>query len=106
MTEECFMKALKHFVIHVKPSQINPALILMDNHSSHVNLSVIQFARENLIIIVTFSPHCSHKLQSLDVTVYSSLKTRYQIAMNEWMLSNPGKKKKINSDYLPSWTIC
>jgi len=95
MTEECFMKALKHFVTHVKPSQMNPALILMDNHSSHVNLSVIQFARENFIIIVTFPPHCSHKLQPLDVTVYGPFKTRYRIAMNEWMLSNPGKTVTI-----------
>jgi len=82
MTEECFMKALKHFVTHVKLSQMNPALILMDNHSSHVNLSVIQFARVNFIIIVTFPPHCSHKLQPLDVTVYGPFKTRYRIAMS------------------------
>jgi len=66
----------------------------MDNHSSHVNLSVIQFARENFIIIVTFPPHCSYKLP-LDVTVYGPFKTRYRIAMNEWMLSNPDKTVTI-----------
>ncbi|CAK1582747.1 unnamed protein product [Parnassius mnemosyne] len=95
MTEDCFVKALKHFVMHIRPSKANPALVLMDNHSSHVNLRVVEFARQNSIIIVTFPPHCSHKLQPLDVTVYGPFKTRYRIAMNEWMLSNPGKTVTI-----------
>jgi len=90
-----FLKALEHFVKHVKLSKENPVLILMDNHSSHVNLRVVQFTRENSIIIVTFPPHCSHKLQPLDVAVYGPFKTRYRIAMNEWMLSNPGKTVTI-----------
>lgn len=95
MTEECFIKALEHFVMHIRPSKENPALILMDNHSSHVNLRVVEFARQNSIVIVTFPPHCSHKLQPLDVTVYGPFKTRYRIAMNEWMLTNPGKTVTI-----------
>lgn len=95
MNEDCFVKALEHFVLHVKPSKDNPALILMDNHSSHINLKVVQFARQHSIIIVTFPPHCSHKLQPLDVTVYGPFKTKYRIAMNEWMLSNPGKTVTI-----------
>lgn len=95
MNEDCFLKALQHFVVHVKPSKKHPALIVMDNHSSHVNLKVVEFARENSIIIVTFPPHCSHKLQPLDVTVYGPFKSRYRISMNEWMLSNPGRTVTI-----------
>lgn len=95
MTEECFIKALGHFVMHIRPSKENPALILLDNHSSHVNLRVVDFARQNYIVIVTFPPHCSHKLQPLDVTVYGPFKTRYRIAMNEWLLSNPGRTVTI-----------
>lgn len=95
MNEECFIKALEHFVVHVKPSKENPALIIMDNHSSHINLRVVRFARENSIVIVTFPPHCSHKLQPLDVAVYGPFKVRYRVVMNEWMLSNPGKTVTI-----------
>lgn len=47
-------------------------------------------ARENGIVILTFPPHCSHRLRPLDVGVYSPFKTRYRIAMNEWMLTNAG----------------
>lgn len=95
MNEECFLKALQHFVSHVKPSLNNPALIFIDNHSSHVNLSVVEYARQKFIIIVTFPPHCSHKLQPLDVAVYGPFKTKYRIAMNDWMMSNPGKTVTI-----------
>lgn len=90
MNEECFMLALHHFVKHVKPTKENPALILMDNHCTHVNLSVVEFAKKNHLIILTLPPHCSHRLQPLDVAVYGPFKLRYKIAMNEWMLSNPG----------------
>ncbi|CAH1957748.1 unnamed protein product [Acanthoscelides obtectus] len=111
MTEDCFVKALEHFVIHVRPSKENPALILMDNHTSHVNLRVVEFARQNSIIIVTFPQHCSHKLQPLDITVYGPFKTRYRTAMNEWMLTNPGKTVTIyqigqfvKEAYLPAFS--
>lgn len=95
MTENSFMQALEHFVKHVNPTKENPALVLLDNHTSHVNCRVIEFARKHSIIILTFPPHCSHKLQPLDVTVYGPFKTRYRVAMNEWMLSNPGKTVTI-----------
>lgn len=95
MTENNFMKAMEHFASHVKPTAENPALLILDNHASHVNLRVIEFARQNFIKMLTFPPHCSHRLQPLDVTVYGPFKTRYRIAMNEWMLSNPGKTVTI-----------
>lgn len=48
MTEDRFVKAFQHFVIHTRPLKENASLILMDNHSSHVNLRVVDFARQNL----------------------------------------------------------
>lgn len=56
ITEDCFVKALEHFVIHSRPLKENPALILMDNQSTYVNLIVVEFARQNIIILVTFPP--------------------------------------------------
>ncbi|XP_012559336.1 uncharacterized protein LOC101239882 [Hydra vulgaris] len=62
-TENNFVKAMEHFVSHVKPSENNPALLILDNHISHVNLRVIEFARQHFVKILTFPPHCSHRLQ-------------------------------------------
>ncbi|KAJ8935909.1 hypothetical protein NQ318_000001, partial [Aromia moschata] len=95
MTEEKFLAAMKHFIKFVKPSSDNPCLLLMDNHKTHINIEVVTLARANNIILLTFPPHCSHRLQPLDVSVYAPFKTRYRAAMNAWMLSNPGKTVTI-----------
>jgi hypothetical protein len=39
-----------------------------------MSIEVIDLARENRATIVTFPPHCIHKLQLLDVAVYTHLK--------------------------------
>lgn len=95
MTEELFLQALTHFIKFVKPSKDKPCLILMDNHKTHITLEVVMLARENNIIILTFPPHCSHRLQPVDICVYGPFKTRYRTAMNAWMMSNPGKTVTI-----------
>lgn len=76
MTEEIFVESLKHFVSHVQPTIDKKALIVMDNHATHVNLQVVEYARKNHIIILTLPPHCSHRMQPLDVAVYGPFKSR------------------------------
>lgn len=49
----------------------------MENHESHINLGAVEYARANGIVILTFPPHCSHRLQPLDVSVYSPFKAFY-----------------------------
>ena len=62
----------------------------MDNHESHLSISVIDFAKENGVTLLTIYPHCSNKLQPLDVSVYGPLKTYYAVAMNARMREKPG----------------
>ena len=74
MTGEIFVASvLPHIVRHTGASKEAPILLLMDNHASHISLETVEFCRENGIVIVTFPPHCSHKLQPLDVAVYGPL---------------------------------
>ena len=47
--------------------------------------------RVNGLSIVTFPPHCSHRLQPLDISFYGPLKSYNKNARGEWNLSNPGK---------------
>jgi len=44
----------------------------------------------NGVIMLTFPPHCSHKLQPLDRSVYGPLKRYYNIACNAWQLNHAG----------------
>lgn len=70
ITEEGFVASLKHIIKFVKPSKDKPCLTLMDNHKTHITVEIVILAREKNIIMLTFPPHCSHRLQPLDVSVY------------------------------------
>jgi hypothetical protein len=80
---------------HAKPSKEEPVLMFLDNHESHVNVPVIKKARDTGLIMVTFPPHTSHKLQPLDRTVFGSFKLHYNRAVSDWTSSNPGKTLSI-----------
>src|SRR5215469_10373698 len=91
MTEVEFRVFMVHFVKHVRPSKDNRVLLLLDNHESHLTASTISYAKESGIILLSFPPHCSHKLQPLDRTVYGPLKKYVSAAQESWLRSNPGK---------------
>ena len=59
---------MKHLIQHTAASKDNPVLLLLDGHATHVkNLAVIDLARQNGVIMC-FPPHCTHRLQPLDVS--------------------------------------
>ena len=51
------------------PSGWINAELIMDNHTSHISVAVIDKAKGNEVILLTFPLHTSHKLQPLDRTV-------------------------------------
>ena len=53
------------FMAHVRPSPTDKVILLLDNHVSHLSVDVLQFAKDNGVVMVSFPPHCSHKLQPL-----------------------------------------
>jgi hypothetical protein len=91
MTGELFISLLEHIQKHTHCTKENKILLLLDNHESHTTIRAINFCRDNGIIMGSFPPHTSHKLQPLDVSVYGPFKTYCSIAFNDWMTSNPGK---------------
>jgi hypothetical protein len=91
MTSDSFELFLKHFTDHVKCSVDEPVLMILDNHESHISIESISYAKENGIVLLSFPPHCSHKLQPLDRSVYGPLKKYYNSACDAWLLQNPGK---------------
>ena len=90
MTADLFPRVLAH-IKNIGCSIKNPAVLLMDNHESHLSLEALDLARENGLTLVTFPPHCSHRLQPLDVSFYGPLKSYYKKALNDRNLGNPGK---------------
>ena len=91
MNRELFPQVLTHFISQMNISKDKPGILVMDNHDSHTTIDVIDLAREKGLIILTFPPHCSHRMQPLDVSVFGPFKTYYDQAATEYLLSNKGK---------------
>ena len=91
MTGELFLSWIKHFKKHVNSSQENKVLLLLDGHSSHKQLEVLNYAKEHGIVMLAFPPHCTHRLQPLDVAFFGPLKTYYNQAITKWLMNNPGR---------------
>lgn len=90
-TNEKFLQWMQHFIDIERPSKDHKKLLILDNHDTHCAYDAIQLAKENGIILLTLPPHTSHKLQPLDRTVYGPLKTFYDNACDEWLLTHPGE---------------
>lgn len=95
MTTEAFKEVLSHFIKFMRVSRESPGLLTMDNHISHVSAEVVQMAKDHGVVIITFPPHCSHRLQPLDLSVYGPFKAFYNRALSSWMRDNPGKAVTI-----------
>ena len=74
MTEKNFLKYIKHFPTHARCSNNRPCLVLIDNHSSHLDAPVLDFRQENGITLLSFPVHCNHKPKPLDRSVYNPFK--------------------------------
>ena len=86
---------LTHFVTQTKCSKEKPALLTLDNHCSHLSIDGLDYAKRNGLVMLSFPPHYSHKLQPLDRTVYGPFKKHVNSASDAWMVRNSGKTMTI-----------
>jgi hypothetical protein len=47
-----------------------PILLIMDNHSCHISIEVIELAKQNQILLLLLPPNCTHALQPLDAVTF------------------------------------
>lgn len=95
MQDESFLVFLEHFKKFSNASLTHRVLLVLDNHSSHIHINTLDFCKENGITLLSFPPHCSHKLQPLDRSVFGPLKKAINTACDGWMRSHPGKTMSI-----------
>ncbi|KAE9542285.1 hypothetical protein AGLY_003412 [Aphis glycines] len=88
-------KQLYHFHKHINCSPSSPVLLILDNHISHLSINVIDFCKENGIVLLSFPPHTTNHLQPLDVSVYVPFKTFYKNSASRWMTTHPGNPISI-----------
>jgi len=97
MTSVNFVSYLKHFIKYSHCALDQPVLLILDNHESHVSLDSIDPCKANGIVLLTIPPHCSHRLQPLDVAVHGPLKRYYSNACTSWLHTNPGLPMSITN---------
>lgn len=91
MSGEVFLQWMKHFVRYAKPDGTNKILLLLDGHSSHKSLEVLEFAKSHGIVLFCFPAHCTHRVQPLDVGFFGPLQIYYDQEIQLWMKQNPGR---------------
>ncbi|XP_030767968.1 uncharacterized protein LOC115891598 [Sitophilus oryzae] len=111
MTAQLFVRLLEHISNHTQSSPTNPILLLMDNHETHVSAEAINYSRDHSIVLLSFPPHCTHKMQPLDKAVYGPFKQKCKVSFNDHILNNPGAPitiydiaKLTSGPYLQSFT--
>ena len=90
MDSELFEEWLKnHFLLYAPPAR--PLLLLLDGHSPHYQLELLQIAAAEGIIIFCLPPHATHILQPLDNGAFGAIKQHWSEACHRYCSHNPGK---------------
>lgn len=76
-------------------------LLIVDGHSSHVNKRFIEWCDKNRIILAILPPHSTHRLQPLDVGVFSPLSKAYSTALNAYTWNTLGYTHMTKRDFWP-----
>ena len=66
----------------------NNRLLIVDGHSSHVNWRFIEICDAHRVILGVLPPHSTHRLQPLDLRIFSPLSTAYSNAIDTLMQSS------------------
>ena len=97
MVIESFIHWLKHFINFSASSKSNKSLLVLDGHSTHdKSIDAINIARENGVYILCLPPHCTHRMQPLDVSCMKPLSSAFAREVQLWHRENPSNILKIN----------
>lgn len=85
MQTDIFTRWFEKFIEFAHATPENPVLLLLDGHVTHVkNLKVIELAKNHGVEILCFPPHCTHKMQPLDVGFNGSLNINFGKEVNSF----------------------
>lgn len=91
MVGHLFVKWVKHFVNSTGCNPTNKVILILDGHGSHKNLEALEFAKANGVILLCLPPHCTHRMQPLDVSFFGPLEAFYNREITTWLKAHPGR---------------
>jgi hypothetical protein len=82
-------------------------LLIVDGHNSHFNLQFIDYADRHRILLVILPPHSTHRLQPLDIGLFSPLATYYTEEIDRLLFEGQGLVRMTKRDFWrlfrPAW---
>jgi hypothetical protein len=60
-------------------------LLIVDGHGSHLTMRFLDWCKANRILVAAFPPLSTHRLQPLDVFLFSPLATYYSQELDRWI---------------------
>ena len=99
MDNELCMEYMKqHFEPHTRriatmtsdgKEVVQARILILDGHASHLNYSMLAWALENDIHIISLPSNSTHILQPLDVGCFGLLQRTYERNLGNWVIANP-----------------
>jgi DDE superfamily endonuclease/Tc5 transposase DNA-binding domain len=74
-------------------------LLIVDGHNSHVNVPFINYSDANRILLAVFPPHSTHRLQPLDIGLFSPLANYYSQAIDRLLSNSQGLIRLTKRDF-------
>ena len=85
-----FLKYLEnHFLQYVQRCADEPVLLILDGHRSHVNVPVLDWAKQHNVILMILPAHTSHILQPLDVGCFGPMQRIYNSECHKFLRRSP-----------------
>jgi len=82
-------------------------LLIVDGHSSHVNMKFIEQCDKLRILVIILPPHTTHRLQPLDVSLFLPLAIAYTKQINSVMVGSLGftgfTQRSFWMSFWPAW---
>lgn len=86
-----FLTWVKFFLEKVRPTPEKKALLLLDNLEAHKFYPALQYASQNNVVLLSFAPHTTHRMQPLDVSVFGPLKKNFEQHLNVFLKQHAGR---------------
>lgn len=91
-----FTSWMNDFIIVSKPTPLQKVLLLFDGHSTHVkNQEASELAKNSNVICLVYPPHCSHKIQAVDVSFNKPLSSNITQETMTYMRKQRGNNKVL-----------
>ena len=82
-------------------------LLIVDGHSSYVNMAFINECDRLRILLIILPPHTTHRIQPLDVLLFQPLATYYTNGLNDLLFNSLGimsiSKRAFFKVFWPAW---